>query len=106
MWLPKPACARVVGFWPLTVAAACLSVSLTSARIGSPPGRKSLYAHVRLVIAPLNISAPHWNVTNGGAAVGVPPLLPDGTSIASSSSAVAVRTVILYGGKLWSKRRL
>ena len=74
--MPKPAWARVVGFWPLIVAAACLSVSLTSARIGSPSGRKSLYAHVRLVIAPLKISAPHWKVTNGGTAVGVPPLLP------------------------------
>ena len=104
--MPKPAWARVVGFWPLIVAAACLSVSLTSARIGSPSGRKSLYAHVRLVIAPLKISAPHWNVTNGGTAVGVPPLWPVGTSIASSSAAVAARTVILYGGNVWSKSRL
>ena len=50
--MPKPACARVVGFWPLIVAAACLSVSLTSARIGSPSGRKSLYAHVSDVTRP------------------------------------------------------
>ena len=28
---------------------------------------------------------------------------PAGTSIASSSAAVAARTVIVYGGKLWSK---
>src|SRR3954451_20526679 len=103
--MPNPACARVVGFWPFTVAAACLSVSLTSARIGSPSGRKSLYAQVSEVIAPLNSSAPHWKVTNGGTAVGVPPLWPDGTSIASSSAAVAARTVIVYGGKDWSKSR-
>ena len=54
----------------------------------------------------MNISAPHWKVTNGGTAVGVPPLWPDGTSIASSSAAVAARTVIVYGGNVWSKSRL
>src|SRR4051794_41760020 len=79
---------------------------MTSARIGSPSGRNSLYAHVRLVSAPLKISAPHWNVTNGGTAVGVPPDFPLGTSIASSSAAVAARTVILYGGELWAESRV
>ena len=56
--------------------------------------------------APLNFSLPQPNVMNGGAAVGVPAFVPPGTSIASSSSAVASPTPIVKGGIVWSKRRL
>ena len=104
--MPKPAVARVVGFWPLTGGSAWVSESFTSARTGSPSGWKSLYVQVSDVHAPLKTVLPQPNVMNGGSAVGVPAVALDGTSIASSSSAVASRTLIVYGGNVWSNSRL
>src|SRR3954470_19938819 len=54
------------------------------------------------VQAPLKISWPQLKVTNGGEAVGVPAVLPLGTSIMSSRAAVESRTVLPYGGNVWS----
>src|SRR5215212_8649251 len=98
---PWPACARVVGlpgrFAPLVEAvvasAVCLSVILTSARIGSPLGRKSLYATVSWVQTDLNVvSLPHLKRTNGGAAPASPGLRPSLTSIILNSLSVMSRT--------------
>src|SRR3954470_14010748 len=90
VWTPKPAFARVVGFWPLLApledfvdaGSVCLSVIFTSARIGSPVGLKSLYATVSDVQTALKVTIlPHSKVRNGGAAFVPPPLEPAGGSI-------------------------
>ena len=58
------------------------------------------------VHAPLKTVLPQPNMMNGAAAVGDPALAPGGVSMASSSSAVASRTPIVYGGNVWSNSRL
>src|SRR5215210_6934935 len=62
--------------------AACLSCIFTSARIGSPLGRKSWKATVSDVQAALNVSTePQRKVRNGGTERAPPAVRPLGTSI-------------------------
>ena len=86
---------------------ACLSVILTSARIGSPLGRKSLKATVSEVQTDLKVvSRPHLKVTNGGTAPESPGVWPSLTSIILKRSLVTSRTCAVFESSEASSSRL
>src|SRR5918994_63540 len=114
-WIPSPPSERVVGFCFLfldfeladVAASACVSASLTSARIGVPFGLKSWNATVREVHAALKgIISPHWKVTRGGTASPAPAPPAPLTSIILKSLSVMSLTDMPPLGSDWSSSRL